>query len=234
MSIYKYFSVTEYTLKNLMENKICFNSIENFNDPFEGYGKFTIDVGRGGKEYFDSINMGDIEEKFARNLGERLQEAVNQKKRILCLTEDYNNPLMWAHYADSHKGFCVEYRQADLEKLNVELKRVEYCERPDQIDLSALDNKFGNEEMKKVEKLLFCKSKEWSYEKEWRALLTVDKASIDKKYILKPCPPCSIYLGVKMNDYCRDFFVTLCEEKKIPVYRMIQRDGTFSLEADQL
>ena len=28
---------------------------------------------------------------------------------IGCLCTSYNHRLMWSHYADGHKGFCVEY-----------------------------------------------------------------------------------------------------------------------------
>ena len=28
---------------------------------------------------------------------------------LVCLSEKYNNILMWAHYADNHRGFVIEY-----------------------------------------------------------------------------------------------------------------------------
>lgn len=33
---------------------------------------------------------------------------------MTCMTETYDNILMWSHYANSHKGICIEY---DVKKL---------------------------------------------------------------------------------------------------------------------
>ena len=38
-----------------------------------------------------------------------------QKQRsIACFTESNDNSAMWGHYADSHRGFCIEY---DFQKI---------------------------------------------------------------------------------------------------------------------
>ena len=38
-----------------------------------------------------------------------------QKRRsIACFTESNDNSAMWGHYADSHRGFCIEY---DFQKI---------------------------------------------------------------------------------------------------------------------
>ena len=36
--------------------------------------------------------------------------------RILCLTESYDNKLMWAHYADQHYGCVLELDSVYLDK----------------------------------------------------------------------------------------------------------------------
>lgn len=37
-------------------------------------------------------------------------ELLKQNNRgVCCLSEEYSNPLLWSHYGDQHKGFCVGY-----------------------------------------------------------------------------------------------------------------------------
>ncbi len=34
---------------------------------------------------------------------------IYKKSGVYSLSKDYKNELLWAYYADSHKGFCIEY-----------------------------------------------------------------------------------------------------------------------------
>jgi hypothetical protein len=40
--------------------------------------------------------------------------AIAVRYRIYCLGPDVGNLLMWAHYADNHKGVCLEFNTHDL------------------------------------------------------------------------------------------------------------------------
>lgn len=51
-------------------------------------------------------------DSFLDAVSEKFVSASNQLKEstfIACLTEDVTSPVMWAHYADCHKGFAIEY-----------------------------------------------------------------------------------------------------------------------------
>lgn len=41
--------------------------------------------------------------------GEKFKEFFLETKKILCLTSEFDNLLMWSHYANSHTGICIEY-----------------------------------------------------------------------------------------------------------------------------
>ena len=89
---------------------------------------------------------------------------------ILSLSEDVSNPLLWAHYADAHKGLALEFeahhayferRRSDEDDL-YHLRPVTYAHRTSEgRTLSDLD---GND-------LLVTKAPTWSYEAEWRMLV---------------------------------------------------------------
>lgn len=80
---------------------------------------------------------------------------------ILCFTETPSNLLMWAHYADSHQGFVIEFDETNSFFYNNDVfigRKVNYSsKRP--------STSFTN-----IEKLdiYFSKSTEWAYEREWR------------------------------------------------------------------
>ncbi|AVQ83816.1 DUF2971 domain-containing protein [Variovorax sp. PMC12] len=80
----------------------------------------------------------------------------------LCLCEERYNLLMWAHYADSHTGFQLEFDSAHVAKTKTgserPLHRVRYQERRPSGTL---------EDLSEVEVML-SKSSHWSYEREWR------------------------------------------------------------------
>lgn len=88
--------------------------------------------------------MRDIEPVFRKAIfdftpkaKQMLTEALNTKVGILSLSETIINPLLWAHYADSHKGFAIEFntehsffnrRRSDKDEL-FHLRKVKYKDR---------------------------------------------------------------------------------------------------------
>lgn len=81
------------------EPEIMFNSIRSFNDPFEGQ------FAEAAWQFEDSEGP----EIFARLTG--LSNPMLQYPHIgiLCLTDNPLNQLMWAHYANEHKGLVLEF-----------------------------------------------------------------------------------------------------------------------------
>lgn len=79
--LYKYQKISDYSISALV-NEYCWSSNpSDFNDPFD-------------TKIIDS---------------ELLQKINFSKEKIFCLSEINDNFLMWSHYADSHKGICLEF-----------------------------------------------------------------------------------------------------------------------------
>ena len=108
--LYKYYSLDERLdlnnkkLQCLQEAKVYLSEFKEFNDPFEG--KFLI---------FDEEKLK--EKGWDRNQVESYYMQMASLFRIGCLsnTSQQNMP-MWAYYANSHKGFCVEYEISEKQK----------------------------------------------------------------------------------------------------------------------
>jgi hypothetical protein len=117
------------------------------------------------------------------SLEKSIQVKVN-KLGIFCLSETDRNPLMWSHYSDGHKGFCIGYEINEIDG-DYKLHQVKYCGQPvissTGIDESFLraDEDFPDDTTKDI---VSKKLAEWSYEKEVRIVKKFSKSSnFDKK-----------------------------------------------------
>jgi hypothetical protein len=89
--LYKYYSCAggQAALKS---QNLGFRKPEFFNDPFE-LTALSNSVGPANKQETLKIRIDQLRDQVA----------------VLCLTRSAFNPLMWAHYADQHKGFVIGY-----------------------------------------------------------------------------------------------------------------------------
>ena len=80
---------------------------------------------------------------------------------ILSITADSSSCLMWSHYANNHRGICLEI---DFPESTHSLRKVRYTkEQPIVAIYEAMNENHG-----KFEDLFYTKSKHWEYEREWR------------------------------------------------------------------
>ena len=88
-----------------------------------------------------------------------LQDEVD-KAGIVCFSRVRNDILMWAHYADKHKGLCFEFDGSDNCLFFGEAQPVEYK------DYTHIPLDEDNE--RQMTRAILTKSKHWLYEKEYR------------------------------------------------------------------
>ena len=150
---------------------------------------------------------------------------------IACFSEDVRSILMWSHYADSHRGFALEYDFRST--LNDPLPRVGlypviYSE--ERYDASAyltwalltvMGIKAFNPDISANIKAALYKSNLWEYEKEWRM---IDPGPHD---ILNPAPtfieyrPKAIYYGQNIEARNKEWLHAIAEEKGIEEFEMM-------------
>lgn len=105
--LYKYYQLSD----DVTGNKRRFDSIRNntiwestcfeFNDPFECQYLYLNEN--------DLLEMGIPNHKDAKKLWDSIMGQIQQRITTICFTQNPNDMPMWAHYANEHKGFCVEY-----------------------------------------------------------------------------------------------------------------------------
>lgn len=94
--------------------------------------------------------------------------------KILCLTESPDNPVMWTHYADTHCGVVIRLRNCpEFDSPYSTAVPVNYvAETPRLIDEQILSDMLSSrasfDAHALLSRLVYTKSAEWSYEREWR------------------------------------------------------------------
>ena len=75
---------------------------------------------------------------------------------------------MWAHYADNHRGFCVEYevRNPRSIKVSASLHPISYSSAPLILDVEEL--LFTPKQA--IIRIVTTKSSHWAYENEYRTV----------------------------------------------------------------
>jgi Protein of unknown function (DUF2971) len=154
--LFKYCPVTNYSLANLENNQLFLNYYAFFNDPFEcmcevfyGFPKLT-DRSERLMNVLNAWGFDDPDEslvlehygEYADSLeeGEPIIEYYIENARIGCFSRSDINMLMWAHYADGMRGYCIEFDRETMipEKHDARIYDVLYKDKPSVIDSSVM------------------------------------------------------------------------------------------------
>lgn len=183
--LYKYGCFNKYTQQLFTTGKVYFASPDSFNDPFEcdpvlsthnlsrdKYREFLI---RKAKE--NGENSAGAKAKAAHimkaglidqpgTLSKIRQEMKDYYNRagIYCLSETHDDILMWSHYADNHRGYCIQFEANSRTIVFGAAQKVIYSASYPVADLLEEDN------VERLELALLTKYEGWSYEKEWRII----------------------------------------------------------------
>lgn len=163
--------------------------------------------------------------------------------RVACFTTNCQNLYMWAHYANSHKGYCVEY-ETSTEKLlslgytNERLGSIfgnifsvfYHPRRPDctEIMTQLLSYSLDNELLAKLYARALCsKGFNWVFEEECRLIIQNQSDPSELPFL----PPKRLYLGARARDDGGNVseLLGICRDKDIEVVRMIPQQSTYEL-----
>lgn len=176
--------------KIVLHNEIFFAPPSSFNDPFDLKPVFSLDAPpeRQREDYLrlsrqfqphlsDVQHNAEADNVMAKSLNaENIADttAVIQSMHahaltgvgVFCVSTKRDDILMWSHYADSHKGVCLEFD--GMSPLMARAQKVDYS--PKRVPI----NQYADDSMAKMEKAMLTKSECWTYEAEWRLLRLED------------------------------------------------------------
>lgn len=160
-----------------------------------------------------------------------LQRDVFAKKiqqiGILSLSEVSDNILMWSHYAEQHRGLCVEIPRSENNMLakNEHTLPVRYSVKKPIISVN--EQVLGDESLKKEIKrsLIYTKSADWAYEREWR--FVAEQGNKNTKLDTKVS---SIIFGFKMPAEHRRTIINILKGHRIKFKEAILKGDEFGID----
>ena len=241
--LYKYYKFSSNNKNNLEKSVIWLSYPEKFNDPYDCaltyssldllnhfFSKEPDDIDNLLKNY----NLPDDErtvmrermvefsrisiKKSTEEIDLALIDLTKKTTIISCFSEKKDSIIMWSHYADNHKGFCVEYNFKSLpysDWITLLLYPVIYQdELLDVTEYMKKKNEYTNNLFSV--RAAITKSKKWEHEKEWRMVMPFE---FFKHEIEWPIPrPTSIYAGAKIELKNKEFLMRYCEKTKVPLF----------------
>lgn len=173
---YRFRSCSEFLIKSLEDETIGLTSPTNFNDPFDcpimgllNNDEKVSDLIR--QAYNDCLKIAC----FSANTklpyyDDNKQKLVQEEKQCGSMPE-YCNELMWAHYADSHKGVCIKYHFPNSLTQLADGKDGVMCYFKD-VSYSSQDlHQYSGKDSINLYDAFFLKGEKWAYENELRLLL---------------------------------------------------------------
>lgn len=229
-----------------------FTQPADLNDPFEclpqkpSKGEFSKSIEKvakilsNGNKKFEEYCLQKYGDEYIEKDYTQAYSKINKEVGILSLTKNWNNALMWAHYTNSYKGFCVgfdsnvsffkDYLSEDA-KFSRYTRDVTYSEERVRIPSNLTEPALGFEPF-------LTKSVDWKYEEEVRVISTFNLAKDVK--VKDPYPiylfrvPHSaiaeIILGVNINKEVETKIKAFAGENEIRIYNAKISDSKFDLE----
>ena len=153
------------------------------------------------------------------------KNSITQMKaafKLCSFSERVDSTLMWAHYANYHKGFCIEY---DIKSVLPDsfvsrfMYPVLYSDSlPDLtehirrgIDDPEFNNLYPN-------LIGLRKASDWAYEKEWRLLFSNGVLDRPQSYTMPK--PTMVYLGSHISEKHQEEIIDICAQINVPVKKM--------------
>lgn len=248
----------------LYDNIMYLPQLSELNDPFEG--SLLCDEGKVGDFYVnckidefmgyieEELNGEDYDENHFKNLGklllrfqshDKLSEIRNiltDEVYVICLSGRKDITSLWAHYADNHRGICIEY---DLVNTKTKLFKnlcfpIEYLDDYDLTkDIKYSFNKNSFDYNLKIKPLLL-KAKDWSYEEEWRIIFDDSIISEYKENFypyepyIKFLKPQKVYMGMDISEKDEKLIKNICKIKEIPLFKAIKNKEEYKFDFDEV
>jgi hypothetical protein len=247
--LYKYRNFDTRSISMLANNQIYFASPSDFNDPFDcaAHEHMFETYNPESLELLARLHPGVSPENITRKNTERLFETIQQhpeikkisieqknayteflkKNGILCLSACNDSILMWSHYANYHKGFCIGFKNNIGVREDL-IRQVNYTKSRNNdfvslyISSQTSTNEKANDNLLKA--FIFTKYIDWQYEQEWRI--------IGEKGIAIYPHDCieHVIFGLKMPPEERNTIRYILKNKNIQFFEAVKSKQHFSIE----
>ncbi|MEB7712354.1 DUF2971 domain-containing protein [Kluyvera cryocrescens] len=216
----------DYYLDALLNHYAIFSSRKNFNDLFDSKIELIKPTVKEIKELSQSLPklnrlqlLSHIDKgKFTPEGEIFLEQVINGINKtidsyaFISLSSVSNSNLMWSHYGNSHKGFCIEFKTE-----HVAARKVKYAHDIPSLNLIDVyktyydiptDLNIGNVTLD----ALHSKLLEWEYESEYRFLAdkSLGRITSGQNFIKVDYDPDfveSVIFGCRMDSSIKEYII---------------------------
>ncbi|HQC42170.1 MAG TPA: DUF2971 domain-containing protein [Verrucomicrobiota bacterium] len=183
------------------------------------------------KEILNSGDVDSIAEKLL-NITPGLKGEIKKifnNVGVCCFSKEYDNILMWSHYAQAHEGICLKFDRTEDSNFFSQIVNVEYRKRVE-TDIA----KYFLEYYKFSGDTISTKYSDWSYEKEVRVIKTesMDFNCNNRFVKFEPSALKEIIFGVKTKKSTISHYIDLCKNNKNITFSKMRllKNGRFELK----
>lgn len=213
-------SFSEYSLNDIKEDHLSLSHPEEFNDPLDTV-LFTFLQQKIKKSDDTPINtrycmLLKAAHQLRMRCFVRTTPLLNEDGTYGLKDQDVTsiNPLMWAHYAKNHTGFCALYELNDkfvkADASSMSFTRMAILDYKESIDINKSLS---------ISDALLWKNAIWDYEHEVR-VIDYDLNNKERFKEITAPPLKSIYLGLKCSDENRHKMEFVLRRKNVALYQM--------------
>jgi hypothetical protein len=248
--LHKFCQFNEFTNSIFENSEIFFQAVNKFNDPFECQPAFNFE--RTDKQILNSLcrhltskepllsiesiekkaeeilrlgfhNSDEAWKKMAKDLIDKIQNTVG----VFCMSSKKDNILMWSHYADDHKGFCLIFEASDTTPFFGNAQEVSYS------DEYPLVEWFDTSQDRQIQKVFLTKYSDWKYESEWRIVDHENGAGVQQfpEHLL-----IGVIFGLKMDDKEKNKIVNWSINRSNPLkfYQATQSKHAYKIDMEPI
>lgn len=239
MRVFKYRGGSEALIRRdirtLFQNQIYAAPVESLNDLFEA--RVTIQ----GKTFRLGLLMGLVglqayterarvaEDKFLAAIDAFAKSVVTWG--VYSLSRSAADEVLWAHYADSHQGFCLEYELDELLEYKLRGQHWTTVDYKDQPPVITLDDVIALEKSRDVliRKFIGTKSTRWAYESEVRVV--TGKSGVFE-YDFRALK--AVYFGARSTPHLRRRVMRAMAGRGLKYFELTSNGGTYELRASPI
>lgn len=145
-----YFTSLRHGLSAIREQRLKVSRFDTLNDPYDHVNIFVREA-------------DDVAEH------RRIKQQVLDEEGVICMSRTYEQPLLWGHYADNHRGMCLVFEVPE----DNQWRDIDYVEHRPKVRRFGV-NRFGDLSKSQLLDIAHTKYDGWEYEEEVRRLVFLD------------------------------------------------------------
>ena len=138
----------KFGLDDIRRRRLKIATLNELNDPFEMLAM--------------SVEDPDLRKAFGAT-----KDQMAQWAGLLCFSRSWHNPVQWSHYADRHRGLCLQFDVPDSL-----VNHVTYSAKRLAVDRSVIEAQ-GLSAENFMKRVISTKFSHWRYENEVRLFVTL-------------------------------------------------------------